>query len=177
MILLMAREGGVISRIGVHLLDYSGDRSLRSSPTDQCTKDSLDIDSKNRHHSILSWQPGVDEAFPSSRESIATKDLVYPSTDVSLPTFQKLRGLTHLADMTPFSEDEDVLDMAQDCSPVSHGRRRKHAGYSVAHLNLPTNTNDGKSILSSPSCQEKSRMACLPTRMDDCTVFPIILFN
>lgn len=171
MILLMAREGDVISRIGVQLLEHPGDRSLRSSSTDQNTKDSLDVDSKNRRYSILSWQPGVDEAFPSSRESIAANDYLLTNADVSLPTFQKLRGLTHLADMTPFSEDEDVLDGTQDLSPVSHGRRRKHAGYSVAHLNLPSNTNDGKSILSSPSCQEKSRMVGLPSRVDDYTFY------
>lgn len=152
MILPMARQGGVNSRTGVHLLEHSGDRCLRPSPMDQNVKDSVDNGLQNRRQLVSSWQPVVDEGSSASVESIAVGDLVYPSSDVSLPTFQKLRGgITHLTDLSPFSEDEDALDPTQDGSPMSHSRRRKHAGYSVAHLNVTTNINDGESIMSNYS--------------------------
>lgn len=152
MILPMARQGGVNSRTGVHLLEHSGDRCLRPSPMDQNVKDSVDNGLQNRRQLVSSWQPVVDEGSSASVESIAVGDLVYPSSDVSLPTFQKLRGgITHLTDLSPFSEDEDALDPTQDGSPMSHSRRRKHAGYSAAHLNVTTNINDGESIMSNYS--------------------------
>ena len=142
----MARQGGVNSRTGVHLQEHSGDRPFRPSPMDQNVKESLDNGPQNRRHPVLAWQPGADEGSPSSIESIAVGDLVYPSTDVSLPTFQKLRGgATHLTDFSPYSEDEDAQDLTQDGSPMSHSRRRKHAGYSLAHLNVSTSINDGES--------------------------------
>lgn len=154
MILPMARQGGVNSRAGVHLLEHSGDRPLRPSPMDQNVKESVDNGLQNRRHLILSLQPSADEGSPSSVESIAVGDLVYPTTDVSLPTFQKLRGATHLTDLSPFSEEEDALDPTQDGSPMSHSRRRKHAGYSVACLNVSTSVNDGESAISNHfACQ------------------------
>jgi len=78
---------------------------------DQNVKESVDNGVQSRRHLILSWQPGVDKGSPSSVESIAGGDLVYPSADVSLPSFQKLRGgVTNLMDLSSFSEDEDSLD-------------------------------------------------------------------
>lgn len=156
----MARQGGVNSRTGVHLQEHSGDRSLRASSMDQNVKELVDNGLQSRRHPVLTWQPGADEGPPSSIESIAIGDLVYPSMDVSLPTFQKLRGgATHLTDLSTFSEEEDSLDPTQDGSPISHSRRRKHAGYSLAHLNVSSNINDGESTISNClSCRSNSRM-------------------
>nr|XP_024383920.1 uncharacterized protein LOC112286350 isoform X3 [Physcomitrium patens] len=143
MIVPMARQVGVNSQTGGHLQEHSGDRALRPSPMDQSVKESLHNGPSSRRHSVLAWQPGAEEGSPSSMESIAVGDLVYPSTEGSIPTFQKLRGAgAHLTDMSPFSEDEDALDLTQDGSPMSHSRRRKHAGYPQAHLNVLTNFND-----------------------------------
>ncbi|KAG0611966.1 hypothetical protein M758_7G180400 [Ceratodon purpureus] len=143
MILPMARQGGVNSRTALHLQEHSGDRSLRPSPMDQNVKESLDNGPQNRRHPVSAWQPGAEEGSPSSIESITVGDLVYPSTDLPLSTFHKLRGgATHLTDLSPFSEDEDAQDPTQDGSPMSHSRRRKHAGYPLAHLNVSTNMND-----------------------------------
>lgn len=122
---------------------------MRPLSMDQNVKESVDNGLQSRRHLASCWQPAADEGSPSSVESIAVGDLIYPSTDASLPPFQKLRGgATHLTDLSPFSEDEDALDPTLDGSPVSHSRRRKYAGYSVAHLDASTNINDGESTMS-----------------------------
>jgi hypothetical protein len=61
------------------------------------------------------------------------------STDVALLSFQKLRGgATHLADLFPFSEDEDAQDPTQD-GLIADGESM------LARLNASTDTNDGES--------------------------------
>jgi len=164
MILPLAQQGGVHLPTGVHLQEHSGDRSLWSLVMDQNLKESAENGLQNRRHPVFAWQPGADDGSPSSIESVVVGDLVYPSTDVSLPPFQKLRGgATHLTDLSPFSEDEDTLDLTQDGSPISHSRRRKQAGYSLAHLNVSTNINDGESsVRNYITCRSKSRMLDLP---------------
>ncbi|XP_024396473.1 RAF-like serine/threonine-protein kinase PRAF isoform X1 [Physcomitrium patens] len=139
----MARQGGVNSQTRAHFLEHGGDRPLRPSPMDPNAKDSMHNGPLNRRHLTSAWQPGADEGSPSSIESIAIGDQVYPSAEGSLPTFQKLRGGgNHLPDMSLFSEDEDAQELTQDGSPISHSRRRKHAGHPLAHLNVFTNFND-----------------------------------
>lgn len=164
MILPLARQGGVNLLTGVHLQEHSGDRSLWSLVMDQNPKESVENGLQNRPHADLAWQPGTDGGSPSSIESVAVGDLVYSSTDASFPPFQKLRGgATHLTDLSPYSEDEDYLDPTQDGSPMSHSRRRKQAGYSLAQLNVSTNINDGEStVLNYITCRSESRLLDLP---------------